>query len=60
MVGDKRDQIEALKRAAKKMKLKALIIDKSQNLGREGYMKAIQDTKLCFNFSDSMPWRGAG
>jgi len=51
MVGNKVDQINALKAAAKKLKLKALIIDKSQNIGRKGYMEAIGNTKYCYNFS---------
>lgn len=50
-VGDKTDQIESLKKIVKKLKLKALIIDKSQNLGRKGYMEAINNTKCCYNFS---------
>jgi len=51
MVGNKTESIKKLKETVKKLKLKALILDKRQNIGREGYMRAISNTKFCYNFS---------
>ena len=51
---DKKMAIEKLERAAKKLGLKALIIGgpkQGQNLGRNGYMETIANSRLCYNFS---------
>jgi hypothetical protein len=51
LIGSKTAGIRELKAALKKSKLRGLVISKSDNLGRFGYMDTIANTCFCFNFS---------